>query len=65
MSLGAVVVGVLLDQSGGTGSLLVGEFFRVVRLSIDKLLNLGNLLVDNFTVADVDQRSEVSDGCAE
>jgi hypothetical protein len=65
VGLGAVVVGILLHQSGGTGSLLVGEFLSMVGLGVDKLLDLGNLLIDDFTVADVDQRSEVSDGCAE
>lgn len=65
MSLGAVVVGILLHQSGGTGSLLVGEFLGMVGLGVHKLLDLGNLLIDEFAVADVDQGSKVSDGCAE
>jgi hypothetical protein len=37
----------------------------MVGLGVDKLLNLGNLLIDDFTVANVDQRSKVSDGCTE
>lgn len=65
VSLGAVVVGILLHQSGGTGSLLVGKFLSMVGLGVDKLLDLGNLLIDDFTIANVDQGSKVSDGCAE
>lgn len=65
VSLGAVVIGILLHQSGGTGSLLVGEFLGMVGLGVDKLLNLGNLLIDKFAIADVDQRSKVSDGCTD
>lgn len=37
----------------------------MVGLGVDKLLELGNLLIDDFTVANVDQGSKVSDGCAE
>lgn len=65
VGLGAVVVGILLHQSGGTSSLLVGEFLSMVGLGVDKLLDLGNLLIDDFTVANVNQGSKVSDGCAE
>lgn len=65
VSLGAVVVGILLHQSGGTSSLLVGEFLGMGCLGVDELLNLSNLIINNFAVAKVDQGSKVSNGCAE
>jgi hypothetical protein len=37
----------------------------MVGLGVDKLLDLGNLLIDDFTVTYVDQGPKVSDGCAD
>lgn len=61
LSLAAVFVGILLDQAGGTGGVLVGKLLGLVCLSVDKLLNLGDLLINDLAVADVDQRAEIGD----
>lgn len=42
--------------------MLIGKLLGLVCLSVDKLLNLGDLLVDDLAVADVDQGTEVGDG---
>jgi hypothetical protein len=52
----------LLQGTGGVGGTFAGEILELVGLGADNLLKVGDLLVDDFTVADVHERSEVGNG---
>lgn len=61
LSFAGVLVGILLHQAGGAGGVLVGNLLDLVCLSVDKLLYLGDLLIDDLAVVDIDQRGEIGD----
>lgn len=62
LGLVAVLVHVLLQGTGGVGGTLAGKILELVGLGADNLLKAGDLLVDDFAVADVHERSEVGNG---
>lgn len=62
LSLRAVLTDILLHQVGGVRGTLASHVSKLVGLGVDDFLVVGNLLVDEFTVADVDQGGEVCGG---
>ena len=62
LSLRAVLTDILLDQVGGVRGSLASHVPKLVGLGVDDLLVVDNLLVDEFTVADVDQGGKVCGG---
>lgn len=62
LGLGAVLADILLHQTGSLRSALTSQVAKLVGLVVDDFLGVDNLLVDEFTVADVDEGSEVGGG---
>lgn len=62
LSLVAVLAHVLFHDTGGMGGTLFRKVLELVGLGADDLLQVVNLLIDDLTVADVHERSEVSHG---
>lgn len=59
LGLVAVLAHVLLHDTSGVGGTLASKVLQLVGLGTDDLLKVGNLLVNDFAVADVHKRSEV------
>lgn len=55
----AVLANVLLHDTSGVRGTLTGNVLQLVGLGADDILDVGNLLINDFAVADVHERSEV------
>lgn len=62
LGLGAVLADVLLHDSSGVGGALTGQILQLVGLGADDRLEIGDMLVDDLTVADVHKGTEVGGG---
>lgn len=62
LSLGAVLANILLHQAGGVRGTLASHIPKLVGLGVDDLLGVGNLLVNELAVADVDKGGKVCGG---
>lgn len=62
LSLGAVVANILLHQTGSMRGPLAGKVFQLVGLGADDSLEVRDLLINDLTVADIHERTEVGGG---
>lgn len=65
LGLGAVVTQALLHQTLCMGRTLASKFFQLIGLLMESLLGALNLGIDQFAVADVNERTNVDDGGGE
>ena len=64
LGLGSVLVGVRLERRAGPGRVVAGEVADLLRLRVDQVAGVADLLVNGLLVGAVDQRTQEESGGA-